>query len=367
MATNPMQRRSRNSFMLGMLLMFVISAVIIGFLAIQLLNKTKQESVEKKTMRNVCVLNTDVKSGQEITSDMIKKIQVSTSLIPSNAWGNIDMLENYSLRDKEGNEITTESGNNQDETRLVLNKNGRRTEVKKEENTTNYYIGDGDNKEYIELDSVPIVAKVSMNANTILTAELISKADSIIQDDVRREEYNVVILPVDLSTGDYIDIRLMVNGQNYIVVSKKEVEIPIVNGVESADTMWANLSEGEILYMSDAILTAASVPGAKLYAVKYTEPGMQAAAMPTYVVNEGTRDLIRNNPNILEQAKETIRRRLEENQDLRTNINNAINAEGSAQENQQSTMEESMKNSLTTRREYWDALATEATTGEQNN
>ena len=76
MATNPMQRRSRNSFMLGMLLMFVISAVIIGFLAIQLLNKTKQESVEKKTMRNVCVLNTDVKSGQEITSDMIKKIQV---------------------------------------------------------------------------------------------------------------------------------------------------------------------------------------------------------------------------------------------------------------------------------------------------
>ena len=85
MATNPMQRRSRNSFMLGMLLMFVISAVIIGFLAIQLLNKTKQESVEKKTMRNVCVLNTDVKSGQEITSDMIKKIQVSTSLIPSNA------------------------------------------------------------------------------------------------------------------------------------------------------------------------------------------------------------------------------------------------------------------------------------------
>ena len=199
MATNPMQRRSRNSFMLGMLLMFVISAVIIGFLAIQLLNKTKQESVEKKTMRNVCVLNTDVKSGQEITSDMIKKIQVSTSLIPSNAWGNIDMLENYSLRDKEGNEITTESGNNQNETRLVLNKNGRRTEVKKEENTTNYYIGDGDNKEYIELDSVPIVAKVSMNANTILTAELISKADSIIQDDVRREEYNVVILPVDLS------------------------------------------------------------------------------------------------------------------------------------------------------------------------
>ena len=94
---------------------------------------------------------------------------------------------------------------------------------------------------------------------------------------------------------------------------------------------------------------------------------MQAAAMPTYVVNEGTRDLIRNNPNILEQAKETIRRRLEENQDLRTNINNAINAEGSAQENQQSTMEESMKNSLTTRREYWDALATEATTGEQTN
>lgn len=357
MATNPMQRRSRNSFMLGMLLMFIISAVIIGFLAMQLLNQAKKESSERQTMKNVCVLNADVKSGQEITSDMITKIQISSNLIPSNAWGNADMLNNYSLRDKEGNEITTERGNNSEDVKLVLTKNGRKTEVKKEENTTNYYIENNGEKEYIELDTVPIVAKVSMNANTILTSELISKADSVVQDDIRREEYNVVILPTDLSTGEYVDIRLMVNGQNYIVVSKKEVEIPIIDGADSADTMWVNLSEGEILYMSDAILTAASVPGAKLYAVKYTEPGMQAAAIPTYVINQNTSDLIRNNPNMLEQAKETIRRRLEEGQDLRTNINNAINDEESAKENFQASMQESMQNSLTTRKEYLDALS----------
>ncbi len=33
-------------------------------------------------------------------------------------------------------------------------------------------------------------------------------------------------MPMDLVTGDYIDIRLMLpNGQDFIVVSKKEVTI----------------------------------------------------------------------------------------------------------------------------------------------
>ena len=43
MATNPMQRKARNSFLLGMLLMLVISGAIIALLFMQLINKNKKE------------------------------------------------------------------------------------------------------------------------------------------------------------------------------------------------------------------------------------------------------------------------------------------------------------------------------------
>ena len=43
MATNPMQRKSRNSFLLGMLLTLVIAGVVIALLVIQLKNyKTRK-------------------------------------------------------------------------------------------------------------------------------------------------------------------------------------------------------------------------------------------------------------------------------------------------------------------------------------
>ena len=45
MATNPMQRKARNSFLLGMLVMVLISGVVIAFLFIQLMNKNKKEAL----------------------------------------------------------------------------------------------------------------------------------------------------------------------------------------------------------------------------------------------------------------------------------------------------------------------------------
>lgn len=347
--------------------MFVISAVIIGFLVMQIMNMKKEESAEKKTMKNVYVLKQDVKSGTEITADMIERKAVISSMIPSNAWGNMDMFENYALRTKDGSEIKTLYENGEEPVLYLTRQEGnneRRYRVSKEESTNNYYIGEGNDKQYLELDTVPILAKVTMNANTVLTEELITKGDSLVQDDVRREEYNIVVLPLDLSTGDYVDIRLEVNGQNYLVVAKKEVEVPTIDGVTSTDTMWANLSEDEMVYMSDAILTAASIPGSKLYAVKYTEPGMQAAGIPTYVVNSETAAIIQRDPNILEQAKSVIYNRLREGEPLRTNINNALNQieEETRKTNVQTKLQESITNSLTNRKQYWEALAQDAAT-----
>ena len=206
-----------------------------------------------------------------------------------------------------------------------------------------------------------------MKKNTLITTELINKSDNMVQDDVRRQEYNMLVLPTDLQTGDYIDVRVMFpNGQDYIVVSKKEVEIPNIAGVDSEDTIWINLSEDEILHMSCAIVDAYQVKGSKIYVTKYTEPGMQEAATPTYPINESTSKLLQNDPNILEKAMNGILERYSNNgaSDLRNNyINSAINSQGEqAQSNLETNMTESITNSKNTRKEYLESLAGDATT-----
>ncbi len=363
MATNPMQRKARNSFLLGMLVMLIIAGLIIAFLVMQLMDKINKERADAANMVNAYVLNQDVKSGQVITTDMLTLTAVNRTLVPSNATSDLSVIENYALQDKEGNQITTQYNNGNATMYITIDNN--RYQVGQEENTGNFYIERNGQREYLELDSVPIVAKVDMNANTLITTDLISRGDSVVQDDVRKQEYNVVILPIDLTTGDYIDIRLMLpNGQDFIVVSKKEVEIPVVGETDSLDTIWVNLSEDEILHMSSAIVDAAKINGAKLYATKYTEPGMQNAATPTYVVSAESSALLQSDPNVLENAMEAIRNRY--NVALRNDyINNVINSNAEqADSNLQTNMEESITKSLETRQDYLDSLATPTTTTE---
>lgn len=356
MATNPMQRKARNSFLLGMLVMLIIAGLIIAFLVMQLMDKINKERADAANMVNAYVLNQDVKSGQVITTDMLTLTAVNRTLVPSNATSDLSVIENYALQDKEGNQITTQYSNGNATMYITLDNN--RYQVGQEENTGNFYIERNGQREYLELDSVPIVAKVDMNANTLITTDLISRGDSVVQDDVRKQEYNVVILPIDLTTGDYIDIRLMLpNGQDFIVVSKKEVEIPVLGDTDSLDTIWVNLSEDEILHMSSAIVDAAKINGAKLYATKYTEPGMQNAATPTYVVSAEASALLQSDPNVLESAMEAIRNRY--NVALRNDyINNVINSNvDQADSNLQTNMEESITKSLEARQDYLDSLA----------
>ena len=365
MATNPMQRKARNSFLLGMLVMLLISGIVIALLFMQLMSKIQEENEELANSVKAYVLNQDVSSGQVITTDMLTLQTVNRTLVPSNATSDISLIQNYALQDKEGNDIYTKYRNN--EPSLYITIDGTEYQVEQEEETENYFITRNNNKEYLELNSVPLVAKVNMKANTVITTELLSKSDNIVQDDMRKQEYNMVVLPMDLATGDYIDIRLMLpSGQDYIVVSKKEVEIPIVGGVDSEDTIWVNMTEDEILHMSCAIIDAFQINGAKLYATKYTEAGMQAAATPTYPINESTSALLQSDPNILERAMEEIRARYNNNNSatLRNNyINSAINAQGDqAATNIQTNMEESITNSQNSRKEYLDSLSAATTT-----
>ena len=370
MATNPMQRKARNSFLLGMLLMLVITGLIIAFLAMMLMQANQKLADSEQSMVNVYVLTKNVRSGDVITNDMYDLMTINSAVVPSNATSTSKLFSDYALQDKDGNQIITKTEEDE-ETGEIENKNyitidNREYEVFEDEAhpENRYIVRDGEN-EYLDLVSVPLIAKVDMNANTVLTLELLEKGDNTVQDDVRRQEYNVVVLPIDLTTGDYIDIRLMLpNGQDFIVVSKKEVEIPMVGDTDSQTTMWVDLSEDEILHMSCAIVDAARVVGAKLYATKYTDPGMQKAATPTYVVNSETSALLTNNPNILESAMTELTNRYTagNSANLRNEyIQPAIDSQGEqGQSNLETEMQDSITRSQEERVEYLEGLASAA-------
>ena len=357
MATNPMQRKARNSFLLGMLITLVIAGAIIALLFIQLKNYKEKEQEEKANSVKVWVLGQDVISGQVITTDMLTQQVVNKNYVPTNAIGNITVLDNYALEDKEGNEVITEYKNNV--ATLYLSKDNTKYELKQEDSTGSYYIEKNRDKEYVELNTVPVIAKVDMNKNTVITTEMVCKSNEKTTDDLRKVEYNVLTLPSQLQTGEYIDVRLALpSGQDYIVVSKKQVEIPQVSGVDVADTIWLKLTEDEIITMNNAIVDSARALGSVLKVTIYTEAGTQEAATPTYVPTGDVMQLINSDPNIIQKAKNALIQRYNSNQEsVRTPINSAINGSGEdGQENLKTKVEESITNSKENRKKYLDSL-----------
>lgn len=359
MATNPMQRKARNSFLLGMLLTLVVAGLVIALLFIQLKNYKDKEAEEQANSVKVWVLGQNVISGQVITTDMLTQQVVNKTLVPANAVGNITILDNYTLEDKEGNEIITEYKNNN--STMYLSKDGTKYELTLED-TGNYSYTENREKKYVELAQVPIIAKVDMNKNTIITPEMISKSDEKVTNDLRKQEYNMLQLQTQIESGEYIDVRLSLpNGLDYIVVSKKQVEIPQINGNNSVDTIWLKLKEDEILAMNNAIVESYKILGSRLYVTPYVEAGMQEAATPTYVPSGEVINAIRNNPNIIQTAKDALVSRYSQNASVRNDyINPAISTSGAeGEENVKTKVQESVTATKTERQEYLDSLSGE--------
>ena len=360
MASNPMQRQARNSFLLGMVLTLIIAAIIVALLFMQIKKLNEKVKAEQASTRSVYVLSQDVKSGQVITANLFTQTTVKAAGVPANATSDIiTMLQNYSLSDKSGNNIYTDADGNL----YMKSDNGSNITVYKDETNGTYYTqGTNGAKTYIETTQKPLVAKVDMKANTVIASSFIIRADDIDTDDVRQQEYNSVALPVDLFTGDYVDIRLLLpTGQDYIVVSKKMVTIPKVNEEYLADTIQMKMAEEEIVTMSNAIVEAFRMDGAKLYATKYTEAGTQQASSPTYVVSDEVAKLIEADPNIVSTAMAALSARYNANNEalkkLRSqNINGALSNYGK-DENVSQKMDESITSTKESRQQYLQSLS----------
>ena len=292
-----MQRKSRNSFLLGMLLMLVIAAVVVGILFMQIMGMKKEEAKVNSSSKTVYMLTRDIKSGEAITASDVKSTKVVT-----------DMTTDH---------IAT-SSNMSDAT----------------------------------------IAKVDLPKGAILSTSMITTTDEKLTDDMRVQEYNMLILPTDLAKQDYVDIRIMFpNGQDYIVVTKKRVL------QSSANTIFIKMSEDEILSMSNAIVEAYRVEGSMLYATKYEDPGMQNAATPTYPGSRETLAVIEKDPNIVNEARNALWARYNQNggAERRNEINSVITSHSDGADDRLKTkMDEQIEKQTEERARYIETLGTGA-------
>lgn len=352
MATNPMQKKARNSFIMGMFVMLLISAVIIGGLVFLLLNeKKKEEAVEYV---QIAVLKQEVKSGDLITSDMLTKKTIDKNTVPSNAIASAQTFDAYTLKDSSGNQIKTDSDG-----KLYIDDSSKtQVNMEKKEGSILLYKQEGSSKTYITVTQTPMVAKITMKANTVITTENVAKSDEVITNDLREQEYNMIILPMDIQTGDFIDIRLLLpSGHDFIVISKKRVVVPDIAGIPASDTVVMQLTEQETTTLSSAIVEAYMMTGAKLYATKYVEAGMQEKAIFTYRPSDVVANSILSNPNIETEARNALVARYE----AYTSNRQYINSNLSSYEDGQSTYEKNLQEQITrtkeTRKKYLDSLS----------
>lgn len=298
MAMNPMQRKANNYLIIGVLVTLLITGTVIAMLVMQLLKISEERKEEKAALRDVYVAIDTIKSGEKIDLGLLKSVSAPSDVIPSSVIGIADI-----------NEET--------------------------------------------------IAKIDITAGSILSQEMVTETNEKTTNDQRRQEYNMIELPTQLQTGEYIDIRLRLpNGVDYIVISKKKVEVPTVNGVDSANTIWLKMSEAEIQVMSNAIIEAYIMGASKLYATRYVEPGYQEQATPTYVPSGKVQEAIYLNPNIEQTAKSALISRYNNNSSIRNNtISEALSPYQETKiESVEAGTQEEINRSTQERQRYLDSL-----------
>lgn len=230
MPSNPIQRKTRNSFLAGMLIMLLIAVVVVAVLYFTIFSGDSTGKSNSGGSAYAYVLSAEIKSGETINANYVQKIKISASSIPADY-----------LIDTAG-------------------------------------INEGKYK-----------SKVNLQAGTVLSNSLVYE-DEALADSARLVEYNMLTLPSTLRVGDYVDVRFTVpSGQNFIVLSKKEV-------VSIKDTTVSlYLTEDEILMMSAAVIESYVMKASNLQMIQYVEAGIQEASTPTYSVNNEVYQLIMSN------------------------------------------------------------------------
>ena len=306
MPSNPMQRKVRNSFLLGVLVMLLIAALIGAAIYLLVIKpKVDKEKEEASQYDYVYRLKAgkSVKSGEEITPAMVEEVAIPVTTSSTDF-----------IRAKRQDQ----NGNVQDIA----------------------FVGG-------------YKSKVDLKEGTILTKSMLNELEEDeISDSLRYVEYNMITIPTTLEEGEYVDIRLRLpNAQDLIVVSKKS----IVSAFEQ--TIGFNLTEEEIVLLNSAIVESYKMTSSELYLARYVEPGMQEKSVYTYSPSEEVMALIQSDPNIVATARESIANKYVNSGNIRNPINNALNQYyDEAKTNVESRMQQQITNAKQARENYLSDL-----------
>ncbi len=277
MALNPMQKKARNSFLLGVTITLIICSLIGVVLYVLMTRQDQKKEAEEGKITYVYRLKNNVMSGQKITQNDVEEITVTEKAVPTGAFAS--------------------------------KKKGKTSNGKEVWNDAIFPEG--------------YKSKLDLKAGTILSSDLVYEGKEI-TEDLRYVEFNMLTLSTTVAEGSYIDIRLTLpNGTDLIVVSEKEVKSIL------GDTIGLELTEDEILMLESAIVESYIITASKLYVTEYVDPGIQIAeatgekgTLITYTPTDEAQKLIAAHPNLVNEVKAHLAKRFVESSATRDNINN---------------------------------------------
>ena len=339
MAINPIERRTRNSLITGLLIGGVI-AIIIGAISFMQITKLNGEiKKEKGKIKQVYVAARDIKANNEVKPEDLTMEGVVTSLqtdkivtpdsLTATSGGSV-----ASLLEKQGDKLVANAGKK--EFASTITPGGDSSSSSSTNSSSSSSLNSNSSSSESKADKI-IIATIDIPKGTIITEKMLTLKSEAATDSnnmnstYRIVEYSMIMLPTELQKGDTIDIRISYpNGQDFVVAAKKVVE------KTDSTSIWLKLKEDELLKMNSAIIESYSVEGAKLYAVNYTQPGIQAAANANYPVSDKVYQLLTYDPNIVEAIQ----------QQYKNAVNNYLVVRKPINEILQSTQQEELRSRI---------------------
>lgn len=146
-------------------------------------------------------------------------------------------------------------------------------------------------------DIVGKYSKIAIDPGTCITQDLLMSEE--LDDTLRHVDIISDRRPVGLEVGNYIDVRLTLNGaQDFIVLSHVRVDSIGENSIQ------VRLTEEEILTYFGALVDfwVNADYGGNIWFTEYVEPGIQAPATAYYAIPADVQAIIAADPNVVDKA-----------------------------------------------------------------
>ena len=254
------EQQIKRSFKKGLIVSFIIVIGVVMLYQFHIIPQVKKSEKSKilvdlskeENQINIIALNKDINQGELITEDMIKTVTYDKELLPTDI-----------LKDRE------------------------------------------------EIEDK--VARMNLKANTIVTNSMLLEREDVLTSDLRKQDFDHILLNVNLQPGNFIDIRYRKkDGSDFVVASKKKI-LDRNDGI-----MITNITEKERNYINNSTVLA-SLTGAVLYTTIYVDPENQPPAKITYEINKNIKEIIEKDPNIIRSSQEELKNRINQENN---NVNN---------------------------------------------